>query len=202
MSTAALTRSTPEDLLVMPDGKGYELVDGELLERPMGAESDLVAGDLYPRVAPFCNERGLGRVWSNTGYQCFPHDPGMVRRPNLSFVRAGRLAGNVVPKGWIRNPPDLAVEVISPNDRVYQLDAKLADYRKVRIHLVWTINPESRTATVYRADGSVRILFEDDELSGEDVIPGFRCRLRDILPKPESAQDPVPSAGPNGTGPA
>ncbi len=104
------------------------------------------------------------------------------------------MPGDVAPKGWVKIPPDLAVEVISPNDRVYELDEKLADYRKVRVPLVWVINPELRTATVYRADGSLRIVFEDDELSGEDVIPGFRCPLRDILPRPTPAAE-APAEG-------
>jgi Uma2 family endonuclease len=203
MSTAVATeaRYTPEDLLAMPDGKSYELVDGHLVERHMGAESSLVGGELYLRLAPFCKERDLGKVWpADNGYQCFPHAPDLVRRPDVSFVRSGRLPGDVAPKGWVKVPPDLAVEVISPNDRVYELDAKLADYRKVRVPLVWVINPESRTATVYRADGSVRVLFEDDELSGEDVIPGFRCPLRDILPRPTPAEsDQAMPPGPNGS---
>jgi Uma2 family endonuclease len=206
MSTAVATeiRYTPEDLLAMPDGKSYELVDGRLVERKMGAESSLVGGELYLRLAPFCKERGMGKVWpSDNGYQCFPHDRSMVRKPDLSFVKRGRLPGEVAPKGWIRIPPDLAVEVVSPNDRVYELDAKLADYRKVRIPLVWVINPEFRTATIYRADGSVRVLLEDDELSGEDVIPGFRCPLREILPQLAPAEEPhTTPAGPNETGPA
>src|SRR5262245_26593020 len=192
MSTAVATearRYTPEDLLAMPDGKSYELVNGELVERKMGAESSLVGGRLYWRLAPFCEEHDLGIAWpADNGYQCFPHDPDLVRRPDVSFVRRGRLPGDVAPKGWVKIPPDLAVEVVSPNDRVYALDAKLADYRKVRVPLVWVINPESRTVTVYRIDGSIRLLFEDDELSGEDIIPSFRCPVWAILPPREPAE--------------
>ena len=93
--------------------------------------------------------------------------------------------------------------MISPNDRVNELDAKRADYRKVRVPIVWVINPEFRTATVYRADGSARVVFEDDELSGEDIIPGFRCPLRDILPRqaPDDAKGAAP-ADPDGAGSA
>jgi Uma2 family endonuclease len=203
MSTAIATqaRYTPEDLLTMPDGKSYELVDGHLVERNMGAKSSRVGGKLYSRLDRFCEEQDLGMVWpADNGYECFPNAPGLVRKPDVSFVARGRLPEDEEPDAWIKIPPDLAVEVISPNDRVYDLDAKLADYRKVRVPLVWVINPESRTATVYRADGSVRILFEDDELTGEDVIPGFCCPLRDILPRPAPAEpDQVMPAGPNGS---
>ena len=203
MSTAIATKShyTPEDLLALPDEKSYELVDGQLVERDMGAESSSVAGELYFRLKLHCRDRELGLAWpADNGYQCFPHDPDLVRRPDVSFVRRGRLPGDVAPKGWVKIPPDLAVEVVSPNDRVYALDAKLADYRKVRVPLVWVINPESRTVTVYRIDGSIRLLFEDDELSGEDIIPGFRCPVWEILPPREPAE-PAQSTPPALKGP-
>ncbi|HZW29789.1 MAG TPA: Uma2 family endonuclease [Isosphaeraceae bacterium] len=201
MSTALATEAhyTPEDLLALPDEERYELVGGRLVERNMGAESSWVEGRVYSRLDQFCEDHHLGIVWpASNGYQCFPHNPDLVRRPDVSFVRHGRLPGDVVPKGWVKIPPDLAVEVVSPKDRVYDLDEKLADYRKVHIPLVWVINPESRTVTVYRIDGSIRLLFEDDELSGEDIIPGFRCPIREILPPREPTEPAQPtSAGPD-----
>ena len=119
MSTATATeaRYTPEDLLAMPDGKSYELVDGRLVERNMGAKSSRVGGRLHLRLDPFCEEHNLGIVWpADNGYQCFPHAPGLVRKPDVSFVRSGRLPGDIEPDGWVKIPPDLAVEVVSPND--------------------------------------------------------------------------------------
>jgi hypothetical protein len=97
----------------------------------------------------------------------------------------GRLPGGVLPDGWARIRPDLAFEVVSPNDLVEELDEKLADYEKAGVPLIWVIYLGSRTVLVYRADGTVSRWHEGDELSGEDVIPGFRCRVRDILPTPE-----------------
>ena len=119
MSTAVATKTryTPEDLLAMPDGKSYELVDGQLVERNMGAESSWVGGQLLIRLGSYCEEHGLGwALPADNGFQCFAHDPGLVRKPDVSFVRYGRLPGEVLPKGWIKIPPDLAVEVVSPND--------------------------------------------------------------------------------------
>ena len=115
-------------------------------------------------------------------------DPDLLRRPDVSFVRSGRLPGDIAPKGWVRIPPDLAVEVVSPNDLVEVLEEKLDDYRKVEVSLIWVIYPELRKVKVLRGDGSVSELREDDELSGEGVIPGFRCPIREILPpRPERA---------------
>ncbi len=143
MSTAVATearRYTPEDLLSMPDGKSFELVDGRLVERNMGAESSEVGGMLYVNLFLFCRDHDLGTVWpADNGYQCFPHAPSLVRRPDVSFVRFGRLPGDVPPKGWVKIPPDLAVEVVSPNDSAEEIEEKLADYRKVQVPLIWII---------------------------------------------------------------
>jgi Uma2 family endonuclease len=200
MSTAVETKTqfTPEDLLAMPDGKSYELVGGQLMERKMGVESSWVAGRLHSRLDRFCEERGIG--WAlvpDTGYQCFPYDPGLVRKPDVSFVRYGRFPGGVLPKGWAKIPPDLVVEVVSPNETAYELDDKLADYQSVSVSLIWVINPKARTVRIHRRDGTVSYLHEGEELSGEDIIPGFRCPVREILPP----REPLPEVQPSPTGP-
>jgi Uma2 family endonuclease len=203
MSTATATKTayTPEDLLKMPDGKSYELVGGQLVERKMGIESTWVATRLTSRLDRFCEEHRVGwALTSEAGYQCFPHEPGRVRKPDASFIRYGRLPGGVLPKGWAKIHPNLAVEVASPNDVIEELDEKLADYEKAGVPLIWVIYLGSRTVMVYRADGTVSRLHEDAELSGEDVIPGFRCRVRDILPTSEPPANITPDA--NGSGAA
>ncbi len=91
----------------------------------------------------------------------------------------------MLPKGWIKIRPDLAVEVVSPNDAAEELDEKLEDYERAGIPLVWVVFPKSRTVKVYRGDGSFLRVREEDMLSGEDIIPGFRCPLREILPRRE-----------------
>jgi Uma2 family endonuclease len=167
----------------MPDGENYELVDGRLVERNMGAESSWIGGEIYLRLRLFCDEHQLGYVWpADNGYQCFAHAPKLVRRPDASFIRAGRLPGGELPKGYVRIPPDLAIEVVSPNDLAVEVDEKIEDYQKAGVGLVWVIHPESRTASVYRSDGSVSRLHQDEELSGEEVIPGFHCRVRSLFP--------------------
>jgi Uma2 family endonuclease len=191
MSTAVATKAryTPEELLAMPDGKSYELVDGQLVERNMGAESSWIGGRLHSRLDQFCEEHGLGwALPADNGFECFPHDPGLVRKPDVSFVRFGRLRGEVLPKGWIKIPPDLAVEVVSPNDEIEKLEEKLDDYQQVAVPLIWVIHP-GKKVMVYRGDGSVSLLRESDELSGEDVIPGFRCPVRELFPRREPAPE-------------
>ncbi|QEH38369.1 hypothetical protein OJF2_69700 [Aquisphaera giovannonii] len=193
MSTAVATAVTytPDDLLSMPDSKGFELVRGRLLAHDTGAESSWVGGKLFGRLGRFTEGRGSG--WSfaaGTGYQCFPHDAGMVRKPDLSFVKEGRLPGDMAPRGWITVPPDLAVEVVSPKDRASELEEKLADYRIAGIPLIWVIYPETRSVMIFRRDGSMARLLESDSLSGEDILPGFLCPIREILPPSKSAEAP------------
>jgi Uma2 family endonuclease len=204
MSTAIATearRYTPEDLLAMPDEKRYELVRGRLVERNRGAESSEIGGNLYFHLRAFSRDHDLGKVWpADNGYQCFAHAPGLVRRHDVSFIKKGRLPGDVSPKGWIRIAPDLAVEVVSPNDLAEDLEEKPEDYRKAGVPLVWLIDPERRKASVFRLEGPTILRGEDDALSGEDILPGFRCPLREILP-PRAAEPTVTPAGPNGSGP-
>jgi Uma2 family endonuclease len=197
MSTAVASKGTvtPEDLLAMPDGRAYELIRGQLVERNIGLKSSWVGGRLLIRLGRFCEEHSLGWVFNaENGYQCFPHDPGLVRRPDVSFIRFGRLPAEVLPEGWAKIPPDLAVEVISPNDTAYELDEKLEDYREAAFPLVWVINPKSRTVRVHRRDGSVNYLHESDVLSGEDVIPGFQCPVRELFPSSAAPAQAPPSA--------
>jgi Uma2 family endonuclease len=198
MSTTVATQIqyTPEDLLAMPDGKSYELVGGQLVERKMGMESSWVAGRLHSRLDHYCEEHRLGwALLPDSGYQCFPHEPALVRKPDVSFVRFGRFPGGALPKGWAKIAPDLVVEVVSPNETVYELDDKLDDYQRVGVPLIWVINPKSRTATIYRSDGLRRYIHEDDELLGEEVVPGFRCPLREIFPprEPSAESQQIPN---------
>lgn len=185
MSTVAEQRqvATPEDLLAKSKDRSYELVDGELLEVSVSALSSLVAMKLGRRLEEHSDQAGLGWVFSSEAlYRCFPWKPNLIRKPDLSFVRMKRLAPEQLAEGFIQVAPDLAAEVVSPNDLASELERKLAEYRRAGVRLIWVIHPETRTAHVHRADGPPRDLAEDDEFDGEDVLPGFRCRLGDLIP--------------------
>jgi Uma2 family endonuclease len=183
MSTVLERIYTPHDLLVMPDRKKYELVDGHLVERHMSVLSNWVAGRLHRFIDIFVDDQELGWAWAaDQGYACFPNSPRKVRFPDVSFVLKHRLTEGLTSEGFIFVPPDLAVEVVSPNDLAYEVESKVLEYLNAGVKLVWVIHPETRTAYIYRGDGSGLWLREDGELSGEDVLPGFRCRLTSIFP--------------------
>jgi Uma2 family endonuclease len=190
MSTVATNLPfSPDELLTLPDADAYELVGGELVERKMGAKSSFIAGKVYARLERFCDDQRLGWVFpEGTSFRCFPDEPDKVRRADVSFIRFGRLAREQLPEGHLRTAPDLAVEVVSPNDLAYDVDSKVEDYLQAGVRLVWVVNPATRTVRVHRPDGPGATLRADDELTGGEVLPGFRCSIRDLFVLPQPAE--------------
>src|SRR5438876_733284 len=127
MSTvAAPTRYTPEDLLRMPDGNRYELVDGQLVEHTMSTWASYVAGRVFRVLDDYCWAHQLGWVLpEGTTYQCFPDAPNKVRKADVSFIGRERLSfAQATAEGHNPIAPDLAVEIVSPNDLLYDVHAK------------------------------------------------------------------------------
>jgi Uma2 family endonuclease len=183
---------SPDEVARLIDGNGYELIDGQPVEKHMGGESSFVGLEIAYHIRHFLASHPLGRVFgSDGGYRCFPRRPKLVRKPDVSFVRLSRLPDQRIPRGDILIPPDLAVEVVSPNDLYNEVDVKVSEYLDVGVPLVWVVNPEARTAYVYRPDGSARRLRETEEIDGGDVLPGFRCRVADFFPPPETSTPPA-----------
>jgi Uma2 family endonuclease len=186
---AGLRRYTPEEFALLPGADGFELVDGKLEEKRMGAESGWVAGILYGYLFAYLVENPLGYLFpADVGYQCFPFSPGMVRKPDASFIRLDRLGPQGPPKGWITIAPDLAIESLSPGDLASEIDTKVQQYLRAGVKVVWVIQPEIRTVLVNRADRTTARLFEEDSLDGEDLLPGFRCQVANIFQLPGLAQ--------------
>jgi Uma2 family endonuclease len=185
-STISETKLTPEDLLKLPDEMAFELVDGNLVERHMGSESSAIALRIAFLLALYLRDNPLGLTFgSDTGYQCFADDPKKIRRADLGFVRFSRLPGGRAPKGFCRVAPDLAVEVVSPNDTVDELQEKIAEYLGAGFPLIWVVNPPTRTVQIYRPrtakNGPISSLSEDDTITGEDVLPGFASVVKEFF---------------------
>jgi Uma2 family endonuclease len=165
----------------MPDGDQYELVDGQLVEVNMGFKAVWLAGRLHHSLTAFCELNKAGWAAQEATYQCFPDAPDKVRKPDVSFIRRGRLPGGKKPEGHCRVKPDIAAEVPSRNDTYYEVREKILEYLAAEIPLVWLVDPIERSVYVYRPDGSCKRLTEKDELTGEDVLPGFRLPVRDLF---------------------
>ena len=140
--------------------------------------SELVRGVLVRE--PHLESEGLGVVLTDVGVAL----PGMartVRGPDLAFWRAGRLP-TPLPAGFLEEAPDLAVEILSPSNSASEMLEKVREYLEAGTLLVWVVDPASRTATVYRSRNDIRIVTDDEALDGDDVLPGFRVVLGEVLP--------------------
>ncbi|HET6572519.1 MAG TPA: Uma2 family endonuclease [Fimbriiglobus sp.] len=182
---------TPDEFEQMSGMDGFELVDGEPKEKGMGLESSWVQSQIGHLLRQWVSGGSHGWVFeSEAGYICFPHRPKLVRKPDASFVRHGRFPDNQLPRGYGRLVPDLAVEVVSPNDEYREVEDKVNDYLLVAVPMVWVVNPPCRSVYVYLATGVIRRLTANDELIGDPILPGFHVRVADLFPPPapESAE--------------
>ncbi len=170
-----------EDLLRLPrDGRKYELVDGEVRVSPAGLRHEEVVARLIARLLDAVLPKRLGKVFgSSAGYRL---PGGNVRSPDVSFVAEGRLPGGISPEGFGELAPDLAVEVLSPQDGAREVLDKVGEYLAAGVSLVWVIDPANRRATAYRSLTDVREILETGRLEGEEVVPGFSCPLAEVLP--------------------
>jgi Uma2 family endonuclease len=178
-------RMTADDLWRLGDGDvRRELVDGEVIEMtPAGGLHGRMTGRMYRRLADHVDTHGGGEVVvGDVGFVLgLPGDPDRVRAPDVAFVATERLPGGVLPQGFIPGAPDLAIEVLSPSDNPVEIQQKIRDYLDAGTRLVCVVAPRAKTVTVYRADGSARLLRERDTLEGEDVLPGLRISLAEIF---------------------
>lgn len=178
-----------DELLALPNEHDLELVHGELVERSMGTESSFIAGRLFHLIFAYVELKRLGWAFGDgTGYLLPIKNEETVRKPDTSFVSFQKLTpADGLPKGYLKLAPDLAVEVVSPNDLAEEVDQKINDYLQAGVRLVWIVHPSSRTVAVHRADDSVVRLRETDYLDGENVLPGFQCRIADLFVVPQPA---------------
>jgi Uma2 family endonuclease len=175
---------TDEEIMALPkDGNRYELVDGELTTSPAGARHGDINVLLASRLAVFVNERKSGRVLdSSTGFRM---TRGNIRCPDVSFVSRERIiALGALPRGFFEGAPDLAIEVLSPSDTMDSLRTRLVDYFESGCRLAWVVNPDEKSALVYRSPQPERLLKGTDSLDGEDVVPGFSLSLSELLEEP------------------
>ncbi len=182
---------TPEEFEWLPDHKGFELIDGYLREKAMGAESSEIQSEFHYLIRAWLRSNPIGKVYdSECMYRCFPRNPDRIRKPDVSFLRRERVPGGRSPVGVFTVRPDFVVEVLSPGDTVFDVEDKLADYHSAGIPLIWVVSPNTRTVRV-RRPGEREVEFtEADELTGDPVLPGFRVKIADLFPAP----DPAPPA--------
>jgi len=173
MASPAVPRLlTAEEFLHLPDpieGGKMELDRGRVVcMSPVGLEHGEIAIDVAFALKTFADAHRLGRVSAETGFK-LAEDPDIVRAPDVSFVTAGRRPAGAGRRRFVDGAPDLAVEVMSPDDREKDLLAKAGEYLDAGAARVWLVRPAMRSVTVFRAGGEVTTRHETDVLTSDDA---------------------------------
>ncbi len=163
-----------------------ELVDGVLVEKPMGYEESRLAVELIVILGVFLREYDLGAVAGPDGMIRLA--PGVVRIPDVSFVLWGHLPEKIGPIPSMA--PDLAIEVLSESNTRAEMQRKLEEYSSAGAQLVWYFDPKARTVTVYSAPDQFTVLDESGTLDGGDVLPGLLIPLRELFERVSQRRGP------------
>lgn len=183
--------ATEADLLrfVEHDKRLCELIDGTLVEKPVGFIEAIIAMNLGTDLNIYVRPRDLGLVSGPDSTLRMSN--GRIRLPDVSFIAKSRLPGGFAPREAIPTlAPDLAVEVLSAANTVEEIDEKLREYFASGTRLAWVIDPPTRTVAVYhRPDRVTHVLDQAAHLDGDEVVPGFKLPVADLfrnLPSVES----------------
>jgi Uma2 family endonuclease len=172
---------TAEELERRPDLRRFELVEGRLVEvSPVGPEHGRVVMQLGALLLLHLRGRRLGLVGTEIGFK-LASKPDTVRGPDIAFIRQDRLP-SLRRRGFVDGPPDLAIEVLSPEARPSELRRKTEEYLTRGVPLVVIVDPDERTVTLHpRGAPATTLRDPDDVLDLSLVIDGFRCRLEEIF---------------------
>jgi Uma2 family endonuclease len=178
--------------------KWFELVRGEVIELPPPLKRHgAVCMNVGWVLGSYVRQRGKGYLTGNDSGVILERDPDTVRGPDVALYEDARAFAELHPK-YGEVPPVLAVEVLSPNDRADRVTRKIMDYLRNGVGLVWLIDPEARTVTVYLPDRAPCLVEEGQELDGGEALPGFRCRVAEffLLPGEQAGPQPGPKPAP------
>jgi len=172
--------ATEEDVLkvMARTDRICELVDGILVEKVMSSFESRLACILIYLIETFLDDHDLGVVLSEAGFlKLFP---GLVRAPDVSFIRWERFPNDEFPEDAIWPvAPDLAVEILSPRNTEGEMRRKVREYFKAGARRVWLVDPQSRTSKVFSSPRRFALVDENASLDAGDVLSGFELTLKD-----------------------
>ena len=170
-----------EELFQMPDLGRCELVRGDLIRMtPAGFKHGLIVINISSLLDNFVKSHNLGKITgAETGFH-IQRDPDTVRAPDVAFIRMDRLPEEP-PQGYFDGPPDLAVEVLSPNDRASEVQKKIRDWLNAGCCAVWIVDPETKSVTIYKSTHDIAVLNAADMLTDEQLLPGISALVSEIF---------------------
>jgi len=171
--------------IILDPVKEYEIVNGQPEEKEMGgARHGSVGARVIARFVVHVEAHDLGIVYGpDTTFKIGENE----RLPDVAFVSAARIPEEGEPDGIWPIAPDLAVEIISPNDLFEKVFSKVKEYFAAGVRQVWLISLEHKVVIIYHSPTQTTILTEDDELVSEELLPGFRCRVSELFQQPARA---------------
>jgi Uma2 family endonuclease len=176
-------QATEADLLAVNESKNRlcELVDGILVEKPMGFEESLLAMMLGHMLLNYLLPRDLGMVTGPDGAMKLA--PGLVRVPDVAVFLWDALPGRQIPKGRLPEAvPSLAVEVLSASNTKSEMDRKRREYFDAGVRIVWLVDPKKRVVLSYRnGDKAPKKHGEGAEIEDLDFLPGFRLAVGELF---------------------
>jgi Uma2 family endonuclease len=168
----------------------FELVDGILVEKPMGCYESLLAGLILTALNNYLKKHKLGKALGADGALRILST--RIRIPDVSFLSWRRLPEGKLPRMPIASlVPDLAVEVLSQSNTDKEMRRKLKEYFQAGVAVVWYIDPRTRTARIFTSVNRVRVVDENGVLEAGKLLPGFALSLGDLFADAdEEAPDP------------
>jgi Uma2 family endonuclease len=175
------TRTTAEELFRRPDLEPCELVEGRIVPMtPTGFTHGGVELELGMSLGAYAKETGLGKVVVGEVGLFVRRDPDTVRAADILFISTARLARQG-PSPYLDVPPELIVEILSPDDRWTDVMEKLGDYFAAGVDRVWVVDPRLRKVFAYSSLNEVETLGEKDVLIDEEILPGYSCRVSSLF---------------------
>jgi Uma2 family endonuclease len=189
MATKTLVSAKDYAALQEPEGMRYELSEGELIVTPSASFFHNKLRDyLNARLGVFVESHGLGEVTSETDVKLVGET---VRRPDVAFIRAGRLRGIDLDRVPLPVVPDLVIEIVSRNDRADDLLLKVSQYLAAGAKVVWLLYRNARLAYRYlpgKLEPEVRSAADGHTFEEPELLPGFSLPLEQIFRAPEAQQ--------------
>lgn len=187
--TTTVESLTLEEFERLPNEEGFrlELVRGMLAREPgPGFRHGWLANRLGHYLEVYAEETRRGLVSGEAGF-VLVEEPPTVRFPDVAWVSTKRFpSGEELPERYVLGGPDLAVEIVSPFDRLTEIQEKVFEYLAAGTRMVWIVDPDTRSVTVWRSRDQVRALTVGDQLDGSDVLPGFRLDVSTLFHVPRS----------------